>query len=62
MPADNVYATKLMVDDIKENNPDNNIVVVSPDVGGVVRSRALAKQLNDADSVSYTHLTLPTKA
>jgi ribose-phosphate pyrophosphokinase len=49
MPADNVYATKLMVDDIKMNNPDNNIVVVSPDVGGVVRSRALAKQLNDAD-------------
>jgi ribose-phosphate pyrophosphokinase len=49
MPADNVYATKLMVDDIKETNPDNNIVVVSPDVGGVVRSRALAKQLNDAD-------------
>ena len=49
MPADNVYATKLMVNDIKESNPDNNIVVVSPDVGGVVRSRALAKQLNDAD-------------
>ena len=49
MPADNVYATKLMVDDIKKTNPDNNIVVVSPDVGGVVRSRALAKQLNDAD-------------
>ena len=49
MPADNVYATKLMVDDIKSNNPKNNIVVVSPDVGGVVRSRALAKQLNDAD-------------
>ena len=49
MPADNVYATKLMVDDIKQSNPDNNIVVVSPDVGGVVRSRALAKQLNDAD-------------
>jgi ribose-phosphate pyrophosphokinase len=49
MPADNVYATKLMVDDIKTSNPDNNIVVVSPDVGGVVRSRALAKQLNDAD-------------
>ena len=49
MPADNVYATKLMVDDIKQTNPENNIVVVSPDVGGVVRSRALAKQLNDAD-------------
>ncbi len=49
MPADNVYATKLMVEDIKSNNPKNNIVVVSPDVGGVVRSRALAKQLNDAE-------------
>jgi ribose-phosphate pyrophosphokinase len=43
MPADNVYATKLMVDDIKTTNPDNNIVVVSPDVGGVVRSRALGQ-------------------
>ena len=49
MPADNVYATKLMVEDIKSNNAKNNIVVVAPDVGGVVRSRALAKQLNDAD-------------
>ena len=37
------------VSNIKSNNPKNNIVVVSPDVGGVVRSRALAKQLNDAD-------------
>ena len=46
MPADNVYATKLMVDDIKENNPDNNIVVVSPDVGGVARARELAKRID----------------
>ena len=43
MPADNVYATKFMVDDIKDNNDRNEVVVVSPDVGGVVRSRALAK-------------------
>ena len=107
MPADNVYATKFMVDDIKENNDRNEVVVVSPDVGGVVRSRALAKLLDDTDlaiidkrraaanqsevmniigevqgkvcivpddiidtagtlcnaaAVSYTHLTLPTKA
>ena len=41
MPADNVYATKLMVQVIKETNPDNNIVVLSPDVGVVLRSRAL---------------------
>ena len=49
MPADNVYATKFMVDDIKENNDRNEVVVVSPDVGGVVRSRALAKLLDDTD-------------
>ena len=49
MPADNVYATKIMVDDIKENNDRNKVVVVSPDVGGVVRSRALAKLLDDTD-------------
>ena len=49
MPADNVYATKFMVDDIKDNNDRNEVVVVSPDVGGVVRSRALAKLLYDTD-------------
>ena len=49
MPADNVYATRLMVDHIKDNNERKEIVVVSPDVGGVVRSRALAKQLDDTD-------------
>jgi ribose-phosphate pyrophosphokinase len=49
MPADNVYATKLMVDDIKANNERDEIIVVSPDVGGVVRSRALAKQLDGTD-------------
>ena len=49
MPADNVYATKIMVDDIKDNNDRNEVIVVSPDVGGVVRSRALAKLLDDTD-------------
>ena len=49
MPADNVYATKFMVDDIKDNNDRKEVVVVSPDVGGVVRSRALAKLLDDTD-------------
>ena len=49
MPADNVYATKFMVDDIKDNNDRNEVVVVSPDVGGVVRSRALAKLLDETD-------------
>ena len=45
MPADNIYATKLMVEDISKNYSQDNLVKVSPDVGGVVRSRALAKYL-----------------
>jgi ribose-phosphate pyrophosphokinase len=49
MPADNVYAAKLMVDDIKENNERKDIVLVSPDVGGVVRTRAIARLLDDSD-------------
>ena len=41
MPADNVYATKLLVEDIQKNYPGEDMVVVSPDVGGVVRSEHL---------------------
>jgi ribose-phosphate pyrophosphokinase len=50
MPADNVYATKIMHDDIKsKSTKDEQILVVSPDVGGVVRARALAKFLDESD-------------
>jgi ribose-phosphate pyrophosphokinase len=38
-----------MVDDIKENNERKDIVLVSPDVGGVVRTRAIARLLDDSD-------------
>jgi ribose-phosphate pyrophosphokinase len=48
IPVDNVYGTPLIVADIERQNYDD-LMVVSPDVGGVVRARALAKQLNDAD-------------
>jgi len=48
IPVDNVYATPLIVADIERQHYDN-LMVVSPDVGGVVRARALAKQLDDAD-------------
>jgi len=48
LPVDNIYATPIMIGDIwKQDYPD--LMVVSPDVGGVVRARALAKLLNDAD-------------
>ena len=50
MPADNVYATKIMHDDIKSRTSnDEPILVVSPDAGGVVRARALAKFLGQSD-------------
>ena len=45
IPVDNIYATPLFLADIHKQNYDD-IIVVSPDVGGVVRARALAKQLN----------------
>ncbi len=47
IPVDNIYASPILLSDVwKHNYPD--LIVVSPDVGGVVRARALAKQL-DAD-------------
>ncbi|BCX80552.1 ribose-phosphate pyrophosphokinase [Methylomarinovum caldicuralii] len=48
IPVDNVYASPLLLGDIWRQKYDNQIVV-SPDVGGVVRARALAKRLGDAD-------------
>jgi ribose-phosphate pyrophosphokinase len=45
IPTDNLYALPLMVMDIQDYLGSNNLMVVSPDVGGVVRARALAKRL-----------------
>jgi ribose-phosphate pyrophosphokinase len=44
IPVDNIYASPVLLSDLK-NRSYENLVVVSPDVGGVVRARALAKQL-----------------
>ncbi|MDN5249513.1 MAG: ribose-phosphate diphosphokinase, partial [Alphaproteobacteria bacterium] len=46
IPTDNLFAIPNIVQDIKNNYPLNNLLVVSPDVGGVVRARSLAKRLN----------------
>jgi ribose-phosphate pyrophosphokinase len=46
IPTDNLFAAPTMVRDIKERGPTSKIMVVSPDVGGVVRARALAKRLD----------------
>jgi ribose-phosphate pyrophosphokinase len=49
IPVDNVYGTPVLLDDIKKQGYANNLMVVSPDVGGVIRARAVAKRLNDAE-------------
>jgi ribose-phosphate pyrophosphokinase len=46
IPTDNLYASPIMVRDIRERFKLDNLMVVSPDVGGVVRARGLAKRIN----------------
>jgi ribose-phosphate pyrophosphokinase len=48
IPTDNLFAAPVMSADILARYADRNLMVVSPDVGGVVRARALAKRLNNA--------------
>ncbi|PHS18531.1 MAG: ribose-phosphate pyrophosphokinase [Kangiella sp.] len=48
IPVDNVYATPILIKHIQRNATGDEIVV-SPDVGGVVRARAVAKRLNDSE-------------
>lgn len=48
MPVDNLYSTPIMLEDIYQQ-AYKNIMIVSPDVGGVVRARAIAKRIPDAD-------------
>lgn len=48
IPTDNLYGAPVMSEDIKARFSDKNLMVVSPDVGGVVRARALAKRLDNA--------------
>jgi ribose-phosphate pyrophosphokinase len=46
IPTDNLFAAPVMVQDIKEVMSKDNVMVVSPDVGGVVRARGLAKRID----------------
>ena len=48
-PVDNVYSSPLLLADIWRAQGTDNLIVVSPDVGGVVRARAIAKRLDDAE-------------
>ncbi|WGE60171.1 ribose-phosphate pyrophosphokinase [Actinobacillus equuli] len=49
VPVDNVFGSPVLIEDILKKTDLNNPMVVSPDIGGVVRARAIAKLLNDAD-------------
>lgn len=49
IPVDNVYASPVLLADIWRHQGMENLIVVSPDVGGVVRARAIAKRLDDAE-------------
>ena len=46
IPTDNLFAAPVMVQDMRQNFDANNLIVVSPDVGGVVRARGLAKRID----------------
>ena len=46
IPTDNLFAAPLFTRDIRERYPARDLMIVSPDVGGVVRARQLAKRLN----------------
>lgn len=47
IPVDNIYASPVLLKDIKQNHQhDENLIIVSPDTGGVARARAFAKSLN----------------
>ena len=46
IPVDNLYAATILLEDIKKNYNLNNTVIISPDVGGVVRARYVANRLN----------------
>lgn len=48
IPVDNLFSAPVIENDIREVSPRDNLIVVSPDVGGVVRARAIAKRI-DAD-------------
>ena len=48
LPVDNIYGSKVLLEDIVERHPDNSkLTVVSPDVGGVVRARAFATRIGN---------------
>ncbi len=61
VPVDNLYAAPIIIDDIKTRYPEN-LVVVSPDAGGVERARAYAKRLNCGLAIVDKRRSAPNQA
>ncbi|MCF8091153.1 MAG: ribose-phosphate pyrophosphokinase [Desulfotignum sp.] len=61
VPVDNLYAAPIIIDDIRTRYPDN-LVVVSPDAGGVERARAYAKRLNCSLAIVDKRRSAPNQA
>ncbi|MDT8377737.1 MAG: ribose-phosphate pyrophosphokinase [Desulfotignum sp.] len=61
VPVDNLYAAPIIIDDIKTRYPEN-LVVVSPDAGGVERARAYAKRLHSSLAIVDKRRSAPNKA
>lgn len=62
IPVDNLYAAPVMLDYIKSNFSGDDLVVVSPDAGGVERARAFAKRLHATLAIVDKRRTAPNKA
>ncbi len=61
VPVDNLYSAPIIIDDIKTRFPEN-LVVVSPDAGGVERARAYAKRLNAGLAIVDKRRSAPNQA
>ncbi len=61
VPVDNLYAAPIIIDDIRTRYPEN-LVVVSPDAGGVERARAYAKRLNCGLAIVDKRRSAPNQA
>ncbi len=62
IPVDNLFSTPIFVKDIKKNINTNNLVCVSPDVGGVERARALGRRINASIAIVDKRRPAPGKS
>ncbi|THB80552.1 MAG: ribose-phosphate pyrophosphokinase [Desulfobacteraceae bacterium] len=62
MPVDNIYAAPIIIDHIRSNYANEEMVVVSPDAGGVERARAYAKRLNAGLAIVDKRRSAPNEA